>query len=92
MEVAPIMLDGPVTVPLALDVTEVAHESRPACETIFARDDELRVGEADALGRSVIDRRMPRARARECIRVAGAQSAEERFRLFVLELAAGLRR
>jgi hypothetical protein len=65
-------LDRPEAVPLAIDVAEVAHESRPARESVLARDYELRVGEADACWRGWIDRGMTGAGALEGIWVAGA--------------------
>jgi hypothetical protein len=78
-----------VAVPLAIDVAEIAHESRPARESILAGDDELGVGEADPRRRRYIDCGMARAGPRECIGFAGAQLAEERFGLFALELEVG---
>jgi hypothetical protein len=76
---------------LPLDVGEPVHESRPARETVLARDDELRVGKARARGRRT-DVGVLRARARERLRITGTQSAKQCLGLLVLVLEARPRR
>jgi hypothetical protein len=61
---------------LALDIAEVAYQSRPARKAMLARDDELCVGETDAGWVREIVVRVSRAGTRDRLGVAGAEAAE----------------
>ena len=72
-------MDLSSVVPLALDAAEVAYETGPTGEPVLARDDELGIGELEAVGRRFMDRGMARPGALERVTVTGLELAQQRL-------------